>query len=159
MIIILYFIISFSFIFAEQKFLGWISNNLYRSIVQTGDELLKLHPDNKSISQEVENLKIFENQRVKLSFITKIISVTEFIVFATLVIILFVHYKNNYYQVFFDVSKFLGVWLAIKTLGSYGQWSAVIFGRASFYTFLLCTLINVFFAVILGLAWFALSLN
>lgn len=158
MIIILYFVISFSFIFVEQKSLGWISNKLYRSILQAGDELVELHPDGKSISQEIENLKIFEDKRVKLSFITKIISITEFIVFATSVIILVIHHKNDYYQVFLDVSKFLGVWLAIKTLGSYGQWSAIIFGRASFYTFLICTLINIFFAIILGLVWFALPL-
>jgi len=48
----------------------------------------------------------------------------------------------------------LGAWLAIKTVGSYQNWGDPRLGRATYYRFLIGTLLNIVFGIVLGFIFF-----
>jgi small-conductance mechanosensitive channel len=126
-------------------------------ITISGEELIKEEKtkeclDDSTITKEVANLKFIKIKKEKLGFITKIIGVIEIALFAFLVILLIKKYNNQFSNgLIFDYVKLFGGWIAIKTLGNYGQWSGAVLGRACFYVFLLGTLLNVFFGLLLGI--------
>lgn len=134
----------------SQELILRITGKWYTDIIKVGEDILANGVANCQLKQEIDNLNIFKVKREKLFFITKTVSFIEFFAFFIAIVIFKSHHISNF-EVFLSISKFAGAWFAIKSVGSYGQWSGSILGRATFYTFLLGTIMNIGIAVLLGL--------
>ena len=136
------------------KLMKWINERISRSMAEVmqhaeteketygTDSLIRLR-------QEVEPFSLVSIKRRKLGFITKIIGYLEMAGFAYLTILLLISNKN-----LLEISQTLGIaissWIALKIFGSYQQWSGPVFGRATFYTFLIGSIANIAGAIMIG---------
>ena len=111
------------------------------------------HKENNELRKEVSNLRTVKDKKELLGFITIVISLIEVIIFSFLLIFLKKEYGQDTFEIVSSFSKFFGVWVVVKTIGNFGQWSGPNLGRASFYVFLIGTLLNIASAILLGLAF------
>lgn len=104
------------------------------------------------IEKEVHPFLLLREKREGLGFITRLIGWFEIVLFAGLLVLILQFPSNISSPV--DVVKILGGafagWLAIKVVGSYGQWSGPVFGRATFYLFLIGSIANFVGAILIG---------
>lgn len=100
--------------------------------------------------KESDDFKMILKTKEGLGFITNIIGLIEMIIFSGFTILLTQHYSNNFFEIIIALVKVSGGWLALKIFGSYHQWSGAVLGRAYFYVFLMGSIINIFFSVIMG---------
>jgi hypothetical protein len=151
--IFLLFIAILSLIGAQcivQKIVRCIFDKIRDSIPYIKDKTKNEEWYEKSdFEKESANLYFIDVKKEKLSFITKIISYLELITFA-LATFLLLNNLNNNSPILIDLVKFAGAWIAIKTIGSYNQWSGAIFGRAYFYTFFIGSILNIILAISIG---------
>lgn len=133
------------------------TKSLYEKIKNVAKEMSDNNDDNSELKMESDSLNVLEDKRKKLGFITMIVSLIEFTIFTVATIFILTKFNIEYYEIFKIISLVFGGWFAIKIIGNYGQWSGIYFGRATFYTFLIGTLINVVCGVLLG--WILLLLT
>lgn len=106
-------------------------------------------------SAEKEGLKINEDEKLesrltqlrgkKLKHLSLIVGTIEIIFFGVLIMLLLQSGKPFLDGMSFFF-KFLGGWLAIKTVNQHGSWSSKVLGKPYFYVSLFGMLINVSFA-------------
>jgi len=153
-LLFLYILISIFWLILSQICARFVTGSLLNKIKSTLKELVKkeeLKPN--SLDDDLSNLKIIEEKKKSLSFITIIIGIIEFIIFCLISIFIILKNLNNFLDMPVPFVQVLGGWLAIKTIGNYNQWSSPILGRAYFYTFFIGTMVNIIFATILGFGW------
>lgn len=142
---------------AAQFLVRKIVGLLMDKITKVGEELEneakeKDYYNDSSLKKELADLKFIKIKRERLGFITIIIGIIEIIAFGFLNFLL-IHKYDTYlsYDITFGFLKFFGAWMAIKTLGNYGQWAGSVLGRACFYAFIIGTFLNILFGFLLGL--------
>lgn len=104
------------------------------------DDIEKIDPDGARGVKNRQNI---------FGYITKIVSLTEFIFFITLTV--WFQYDNKISSE--EVDKFLKYfagWLAIKTIPNYHLWSHKEVGKSYFYRSLFGTVISIMFSIIAG---------
>lgn len=155
-------IVSFAIIILGVLFIqlvvGYLVGRLYKSIKITAIELTEAQENQiASIHKESVDLNTIEEKRKKLGFITIIVSLIEMAFFMLLTIFFLNHYGFKFFEIVPEFSKFLVGWIAIKVIGNYGQWSGPILGRATYYTFLIGTFLNIMLATFLAFMLFKLQ--
>ena len=119
-------------------------------------KFIKLQKDNEKFAKsssfqiEVQNFELLHIKKEYLGFITKIIGYFESIFFIILTVITF-QYSTLNYSFIFSVA---GVWIGLKIFGSYQQWSGVVLGRATFYIFLIGSILNIMGSIMLGFIYY-----
>lgn len=153
-------IISIYFLIIEQELVRNLIEKLFNRILKTGEELTRKYPENNSLLSEVLNLKAFDATKEGLKLITRLIGALELVIFSFLAFHLInkipVLDTDSLISTSSSFLKFFGAWLAIKTIGNYGQWSGQVFGRACFYNFFLGTIANIIGAIFLSVIWLSL---
>ena len=144
-----FFGITFLFILAlgipEQYLLSAFMGVVYDWF---GDQVNKLKSEliGDRAKEEIENLDNIKIKRGKLGRITQAIGYFEFIFFAAFVLLAILFLRESFVNMFFQLIPIAGGWIALKVFGSYQQWSGAVFGRASFYIFLLGSILNIILA-------------
>lgn len=126
----------------------WLFGKILKTAINLAETKNELHK--KAVAKERPSLLAVAAKKKELGFITHIIGVAELIIFAILMVLL-IHEELTFLELISSFLKFVGAWIGIKTLGSYNQWAGAIFGRACFYLFLIGTLLNIIFAVLMGM--------
>lgn len=153
-------ITSLTFVFAIigiEKITSEIVRFLYKRIKKSMTRITEKEAENgnpktiQALEEETKPFQLLELKKEDLGFITKIIGYLEISIFFYITILLSRSNTN-----LLDQTRFIGVaitgWLALKIFGGYQQWSGRVFGRATFYTFLIGSFINIGGAIIIGLA-------
>lgn len=100
----------------------------------------------EEIEKETNSFFLIQHKKIRLGFITRIVGYFEIVLFSVFTYVLVCLSEE-----FLPILNFLAVavsgWLAIKIFGSYQQWSGAIFGRATFYVFLIGSLMNIIGAI------------
>ena len=96
----------------------------------------------KMIRESCNKQIIIRRKRDYFRWVPLIVGILEYLFFSLVTIFVF--------DFEFILKCFAG-WMAIKCIGGYTSWSDAIFGRANFYTFLLCSIFNVSLALLSGL--------
>ena len=84
-------------------------------------------------------------------FIRKMIAYIELLLFGGLAFLLYkeTHRVLDINNIKILLTAFAG-WMAIKIFGNYAQWSGTIFGRSTYYIFLIGSVFNAFIAITIG---------
>ncbi|MDD3386788.1 MAG: hypothetical protein PHX92_02600 [Candidatus Pacebacteria bacterium] len=96
----------------------------------------------KIIRKSCNKQLIIEKKKEYFKWVPLMVGIIEYLFFSLVTIFVF--------DFEFILKCFAG-WMAIKCIGGYTSWSDTIFGRANFYTFLLCSIFNVSLALLSGL--------
>ena len=100
------------------------------------------------VGEEVEDFENIKTKRGKLGIITKVVGYFEFIFFGILVLMMTLFFRESFTEAVFQLLPIMGGWIALKVFGNYHQWSGAVFGRASFYIFLLGSVLNIGIAIL-----------
>jgi hypothetical protein len=65
-------------------------------------------------------------------------------------------YRTDFYEIIKTLSLVISGWVALKIFGNFQQWSGAVFGRATFYSFLIGTFLNIGSAILIG--WLIVTL-
>jgi len=126
----------------------------YERVSSETDKLIKSH-QKKNLSYEdlqrekllLDSLNIYRSSRVQN--LAKLIGSVELLIFGS-ISFYGVHRPDSVSEYVRRLLPILAGWIAIKVIGNYSQWSGHILGRATYYIFLLGTLINIGWGLILG---------
>lgn len=102
--------------------------------------------------KEITAIFLVKQKKRELNFITTIIGAAEILIFAGLTILVIKTPNLDILEGVNEVGKFSGAWIALKIIGGYRPWTGAVFGRAYFYVFLIGSILNIMFAIIIG--WF-----
>lgn len=105
---------------------------------------------NDNFEKEIEGFELIQGKKEYLGFITKIIGYFEVTFFIVLTVIILKYSPENYIYIL----SVAGAWIGLKIFGSYQQWSGVVLGRATFYIFLIGSIINIVGSIALGLIYY-----
>ena len=99
--------------------------------------------------KEADGFKLFQVKKIHLGYITKIIGYFEsfFFIIVTAVIL----FNGLGVEMLPTIA---GGWIALKIFGNFQQWSGVVLGRATFYIFLIGSLVNIILSAGLGILYF-----
>lgn len=126
--------ISLFIIFIDQHLLLKLRNFLLKKIS-------KAHK-NKELK-----LLIKDNEIIGWFSPTFIIGLIELLLVVSL---FFVFVKYSIESLMIEILKFCGFWVTLKILGDYIYWQKK-YGKELYYIFLICTILNLFCGVIIGL--------
>lgn len=107
------------------------------------------------LDKEYAAMVFLNAQREEINYFTRIISCIELILFGGLAFVLYSedvqgsHVILSKEHILILLTAF-GAWMALKVFGSYGQWSGWVFGRATYYLFLIGSIANCVVSVIIG---------
>ena len=138
-------------LFIQEYFLPRLLKKMRNNVNQAVREKIKKipKPEADKIKERFGSELYTEYRTRKLGYFSQIIGYSEIIFFGGLIVILISNemtlIKGGDY--FFKV---FGGWLAVKTVSNYDQWSHIIAGKAYFYITIFGTLINIGFAVLMG---------
>jgi|GEM_PF-3086078 len=150
--------------------LSILINRAYQHISDSGEELLRdgrITRDKfirsadiiSDMKKELATLKIIKVKKEKIGYIMKLIAHVEAIIFFSLGFCLI---RRGHILSMSSASILLALiagWMAIKIVGNYSQWSGAIFGRATYYLFLLGSFANIGMSFGFGLTVGALFKN
>lgn len=153
--VIFYLVVLILSLMGAQFVVGKLVSFLFKKIIDSINSIEKGTKNKKwykdsDFQKESANLFFIEDKKKHVGFITKIIGYIELVAFAGLMFLLFRLYNYNIQEVLIVSVKFIGGWLAIKTIGNYQQWSGGIFGRAYFYIFFIGSIMNIMLGIIIG---------
>ena len=143
------------FVFVWQKiaafFLTSMINYVERGMkeVQAGVDI----STRPKLEEEIKNFELIKEKKKYLSLLTSIIGCFELVFFGCTVASLY-FLDGAPETLFGKIQVFILVisgWFVIKVVGNYQQWSGAVFGRATFYVFLIGSFINILGAVAVGL--------
>jgi len=126
----------------------------YKRVSSETDKLIKSHKKKKlpykdlqREKQLLDSLNISRSSRVQE--LAKLIGSVELLIFGS-ISFYGVYKPDSASEYARRLLPILAGWIAIKVIGNYSQWSGHILGRATYYIFLLGTLINIGWGLILG---------
>ncbi|MCL5960387.1 MAG: hypothetical protein M1358_13950 [Chloroflexi bacterium] len=144
-------VISIVYLTISQRIVKFVVDKLFDCVVATAKDLAtKQEYEKSTLAQETANLEPIRAKRKDLGFITTVIGVGEAVVFGSFTLLLAHKYRADFFIEITTLLQSIVLWVGVKTLGNYGQWSGAVLGRACFYTFLVGTFINIVFAILLG---------
>lgn len=135
---------------ALQPVIAWVVSGLQRKIQDSMDDLAKNFENSEMVKNFIDNERIPFSlvglKRRSLGFITKIVGVIEFLI-VFWITVLTVRGDAGFPNGITLIAATISGWLAIKVIGSYQQWSGPIWGRATFYVFLIGSILNFALAI------------
>lgn len=132
--------------------MGWVSWKFDQYLLTRVKEIEEeriLIDTNQELLEEVRNFKKIRKAKDKFDLLRFIIGVLESAFFIFIAII-FLNKEGLGAGFFLIIAKAAGAWIALKIFGNYSQWKGMIMGRAHFYIFLIGSLLNILFSVIVG---------
>lgn len=109
------------------------------------------------IQNEIEPFKLIKFKKSQLGFISKAVGAIELFIFYALTLTLYITEVSDVEKLQYVITIFFA-WMALKIFGNYQQWSGAIFGRATFYAFLIGSILNIGGAVAVGYLAFSFIL-
>ncbi len=128
-----------------------VSGKINRSIEESMEKLFQSGSKSASIvDREYENFKCIKDKKRDLTNITQIIGVFEIITFSVYSNFVVSMSESTLIDNIQTIAVAVAGWMAIKVLGNYSQWTGSVYGRATFYSFLIASGVNILLAIILG---------
>lgn len=104
---------------------------------------------NKELLKSIDSYISYENIRNNMKYLTSIVSYFESLFIVFIMVFLFSDLYFSIEKIFIFV-QIIGGYLGIKTIGSFGQWNDLYLGRTNFYLFLIGSIINIIFSLLIG---------
>jgi len=151
----IYFIIIFSFIlltFIIQSIVGFVVRELNEIVINNARVYFQEHKHNNKLRKELEVTGVLCKDDVTLrqNFITRIIGIIELFIFSSFSYMLIIS-KQGLEHCFVSITTVILGWIALKIFGNYQQWKGPYLGRASYYVFLIGSLLNILLSISLGM--------
>ncbi len=133
---------------ASQCIIKCILKNLNK---KTKDSLESIRCSDEKLNQSITSFSFSKEVSDKTNFLTCLVSFIEALFYFGLTILFFKEFNFSTENIIHFL-QIIGGWLGIKTLGNFGQWADEHLGRASFYLYLIGSLLNLLFSFFIGLA-------
>jgi hypothetical protein len=106
---------------------------------------------NSGISEERAILEILSHRRNKKFDLNLVIANIEFALIAGSTFVILNKFGDKIdYDFLSRIAFIVLAWMGIKVIGNYGQWKRPIFGRSTFYVFLIGTTANIIVGILAG---------
>lgn len=117
---------------------------------KTENSLESIRCSDEKLNQSITSFSFSKEVSDKTNFLTCLVSFIEALFYFGLTILFFKEFNFSTENIIHFL-QIIGGWLGIKTLGNFGQWADEHLGRASFYLYLIGSLLNLVFSTSIGL--------
>ncbi|MFH0792096.1 MAG: hypothetical protein V1905_02685 [bacterium] len=145
-----------------RSLLGWLNGQVEKSIPDlkiTADKMKAEGADTENFEEEIAGIYLVRHKRKQLWIFASIIGAMETVFFVSATLVTLIVFFPDPFEAMSTIIKFVAGWLAMKSIGSYRQWTGTVFGRIYYYIFIIGSLANTTLAITAGYIIYFLILN